>query len=53
MTRYNTTPPPVGVPLRVWWWGEGEITATFDGAQWRDEAGRIVRGPVVYWREAK
>jgi hypothetical protein len=48
--RTDQTPPPAGVPLRIWWWGEGEITATWDGQRWRDEKGRIVREPVRYWR---
>jgi hypothetical protein len=44
--------PPVGHVVRIWWWGEGEIAAAFDGAQWRDEQGRVVRGPITHWREA-
>lgn len=53
MTTYHSitqTPPPVGVRLLIWWWGEGEIVATFDGVRWRDEQGRIVRGPITHWR---
>jgi hypothetical protein len=48
--RIDQAPPPVGVPLQIWWWGEGEIVATWDGQQWRDDRGRIVRGPVWFWR---
>ena len=47
---YRTDTPPIGVPLWIWWWGEGEIVATWDGAHWRDEQGRIVREPVTHWR---
>jgi hypothetical protein len=43
--------PAVGVYVRIWWWGEGEISAAWDGARWRDEQRRIVQGPVLCWRE--
>ena len=47
-----TTPPPVAIWVQVFWWGENRwITARFDGEHWRDELGRIVQGPIVYWRE--
>jgi len=45
------TPPPVGVLVLIWWWGEGEISATWTGERWLDEQGRIVREPVLYWRK--
>jgi hypothetical protein len=54
MTHHSVAdaPPPVGVAVYVWWWGENrDIVATWDGARWRDEQGRIVRGPVTHWRE--
>jgi hypothetical protein len=53
MTHHSIAdaPPPVGVAVFVWWWGENrDIVATWDGARWRDEQGRLVRGPVLYWR---
>ena len=47
-----TTPPPVATWVQVLWWGENRwITARFDGTHWRDELGRIVQGPIIYWRE--
>jgi hypothetical protein len=55
MSAYHNiahVPPPVAVWLEVFWWGENRwITARYDGEHWRDELGRIVRGPVIYWRE--
>ena len=51
--RIDATTPPLGIPCRIWWWGEGEITATWDGAQWRDAHGRIVREPVWFWRAGR
>lgn len=44
------TPPPVGVPVVIWW-HVGEVRASWDGRQWRDPAGRILAGPILYWRE--
>lgn len=51
MTTYRTDAPPVGVWLRIWWWGAGEITAQWDGRRWLDEQGRIVAEPVTHWRQ--
>ncbi len=44
--------PPVATWVQVFWWGENTwIVARYDGEHWRDELGRIVRGPLLYWRE--
>ncbi len=54
MTPYHRiadTPPPIGAPVLVFWWGDNAwITATWTGDHWQDEQGRIVREPVLYWK---
>ena len=50
--RIADTSPPVATWVQVYWWGENRwITARFDGVNWRDELGRIVQGPIIYWRK--
>ena len=51
MNHTDTTPAPVGVPVSVYWWGaHAWIDARWDGCEWRDDAGLILRGPVLFWR---
>jgi hypothetical protein len=50
--RIADTAPPTGTPVQVYWWGENRwIVATWTGLDWRDELGRIVQGPIIYWKE--
>lgn len=52
MTRraWRTDTPPVGRVVEVWLL-VAVVLARFDGAAWRDEAGRVLAGPVTHWRE--
>ena len=48
--QWQTGEPPRGVFVTIWW-HVTEVTAQWDGRNWRDEAGRILAGPVTHWRE--
>lgn len=47
--QWQTTEPPRGVWLRIWW-HTCEVTAQWDGTQWRDEQGLALGGPVTHWK---
>lgn len=49
MTPWHYGPPPVGVMVRIWW-HVIELPAMWDGAHWRDAEGRVLAGPILYWR---
>ena len=49
--RRRTDAPPTDAWCEVWWWGEGVVTARWDGAHWRDRRGCILVEPVTHWRE--
>ena len=48
--HWQTGEPPRGVWLRVWW-HVTEVTAQWDGCNWRDRQGLLLAGPVTHWRE--
>jgi hypothetical protein len=49
--QWRTDAPPLNVLVVVWWWGEGNVVAAWDGTHWRDEQRRKLRPPVTHWHE--
>ena len=48
--KWHTETPPVGRWLVVWWYVK-EVTARWDGYNWRDVMGCVLSGPITHWRE--